>query len=89
MPVSAQALKAAGLEYFLRFMHESSDAVHILIGPETKLWFLSDIIPLAPLKKVISLGDVFVILAVILFFPETTMLAKHKRRLNGDNPFKT
>ena len=78
MPVSAQALKDAGLEDFLRFMQNSSDAVHNLIGPHTKLWFLSDVIPLPFLKKVISPGDAFVILGVIFFFPETTQLAKKK-----------
>ncbi|WP_457637316.1 DUF5317 domain-containing protein [Oceanithermus sp.] len=80
MPVSAQALKDVGLEDFLRFMQNSSDAVHNLIGPHTRFRFLSDVIPLPLLKKVISPGDAFVILGVILFFPETTQLAMRKRK---------
>lgn len=80
MPVSAQALKDAGLEDFLRFMQNSSDAVHYLIGPHTRLWFLSDVIPLPFLKKVISPGDAFVILGVIFFFPETTQRVIRKRK---------
>ncbi len=80
MPVSAQALRDAGLEDFLRFMQNSSDAVHNLIGPHTRFWFLSDVIPLPFLKKVISPGDAFVILAVFFFFPETTQRAMRKRR---------
>ncbi len=72
MPVSAAALKAAGLQDFLDFMRSSSDAVHGLIGPHTRLWFLSDIIPLPLFKKVISPGDAFIIIALLLFFPEAT-----------------
>jgi len=78
MPVSAQALKDAGLQDFLQFMQNSSDAVHNFIGPHTKLWFLGDVIPLPFLKKVISPGDAFIILGVLFFFPEATQLAKRK-----------
>ncbi len=80
MPVSAQALKDAGLEDFLRFMQNSSDAVHNLIGPHTRLWFLSDVIPLRFMKKVISPGDAFIILAVIFFFLETTQQVMRERK---------
>jgi len=80
MPVSADALIAAGLEGFLHFMQTSSDAVHNLIGPGTKLWFLSDVIPLPWFKKVISPGDAFLFLAVLLFFPETTQRVIRQRR---------
>jgi hypothetical protein len=80
MPVSAAALKAAGLEGFLRFMQTSSDAVHNLIGPDTKLWFLSDVIPLPWFKKVISPGDAFLFLSVLLFFPETTQRVIRSRK---------
>ena len=79
MPVSADALLAAGLEGFLHFMQTSSDAVHNLIGPGTKLWFLSDVIPLPWFKKVISPGDAFLFLAVLLFFPETTQRVIQRR----------
>ena len=81
MPVSAGALKAAGLEDFLHFMETSSDAVHSLINESTRLWFLGDVIPLPWFKKVISPGDAFLILALLLFFPEATRqarLAKHE-----------
>jgi len=79
MPVSADALKAAGLEDFLRFMQTSSDAVHNLVGPDTKLWFLSDVIPLPWFKKVISPGDAFLLMAVLFFFVETTQRVIRER----------
>jgi len=80
MPVSADALRAAGLEDFLRFMQNSSDAVHNLITPDTRLWFLGDVIPLAWAKKVISPGDVFILLALLLFFLEATQRVMRQRR---------
>ncbi len=80
MPVSADALIAAGLEGFLHFMQTSSDAVHNLIGPDTRLWFLTDVIPLPWFKKVISPGDAFLFIAVLLFFPEATQRVIHNRR---------
>lgn len=80
MPVSADALIAARLEGFLHFMQTSSDAVHRLIGPGTRLWFLTDVIPLPWFKKVISPGDAFLFLAVLLFFPEATHRIMQKRR---------
>ncbi|WP_456445741.1 DUF5317 domain-containing protein [Oceanithermus sp.] len=80
MPVSADALIAAGLEGFLRFMQTSSDAVHNLIGPDTRLWFLTDVIPLPWFKKVISPGDAFLFIAVLLFFPEATQRVIRNRR---------
>ena len=79
MPVSAGALKAAGLEDFLRFMENSSDAVHSLINNGTKLWFLGDVIPLPWFKKVISPGDALIIAALILFFPEATRYEMRKK----------
>nr|WP_293177398.1 DUF5317 domain-containing protein [Oceanithermus sp.] len=80
MPVSADALRAAGLDDFLRFMQTSSDAVHRLIGPDTRLWFLTDVIPLPWFKKVISPGDAFLLVAVLLFFPEATQRVMRQRR---------
>jgi len=80
MPVSADALRAAGLDDFLRFMQTSSDAVHRLIGPDTRLWFLTDVIPLPWFKKVISPGDAFLLMAVLLFFPEATQRVMRQRR---------
>jgi len=80
MPVSAEALVDAGLEDFLHFMQTSSDAVHRLVGPETRLWFLSDVIPLPWAKKVISPGDAFLFMAVLLFFPEVTQRIMQRRR---------
>ncbi len=79
MPVSADALRAAGLEDFLRFMQKSSDAVHSFIGPHTKFWFLCDVIPLPWFKKVISPGDSFLFLSVLTFFPEATQRVMRKR----------
>ena len=78
MPVSADALRAAGLEDFLHFMQTSSDAVHRLIGPDTRLSFLGDVIPLPWARKVISPGDVFILLALLFFFPETTLRARRQ-----------
>ena len=78
MPISVTALEIAHLEGFLNFMQNSSDAVHTLIGPDTRLWFLGDVIPLPFARKVISLGDAFIILSLMLFFLETTKQSLHE-----------
>ncbi len=61
MPVSAEALRAAGMEdraeQLLALDHHDKSQ---LMTPETRLPFLGDVIALRPVERVISVGDVFV-----------------------------
>jgi hypothetical protein len=58
MPVSPAALRAAGLadriEVLQRFGHSDKSQ---LMNSETRLPFLGDVLPVAPVNKVLSVGD--------------------------------
>lgn len=60
MPVSVDALRAAGLS-----QPESLAGKHLLAGPGTRLTFLADIIPVRPLRTVISVGDIVLAAGII------------------------
>ncbi|MGH2770729.1 MAG: DUF5317 domain-containing protein [Actinomycetota bacterium] len=55
MPVSLRAAQAARIEVdgYLQ-----SALKHRLMGPDTRLWFLGDLIPVPGIHKIISIGDV-------------------------------
>jgi hypothetical protein len=59
MPVDRAALVASGQADTLEMLVEQGGAKHHLAGADDRLLFLGDVIPLAPLRQVISLGDVF------------------------------
>lgn len=64
MPISRPALAAAGLEGMEPVVS------HIFIGAGTPLWFLGDVIPLVPpypFTKVISIGDIVLLVGVIIY----------------------
>ncbi len=65
MPVSLPALRQAGIGGFEAILRTKGDAVHALLDETTRLPFLGDVIPLPPLQKVISPGDVFVLLGLV------------------------
>ena len=81
MPITPEALVRVGAA-------ESVDAVTlhsrrlpskglVMTREETRLWWLSDIIPLRfPLKAVISFGDVFIAAGIFLFVQETMVAQK-------------
>ncbi|WP_460388465.1 DUF5317 domain-containing protein [Thermus thalpophilus] len=64
MPVSAEALRRAGLGDFTPIVKTKGDAVHALLDETTRLPFLGDVIPLPPLRKVVSPGDLFILLGI-------------------------
>jgi hypothetical protein len=64
MPVSAEALERVGLGDFVPVVQAKGDAVHALLDETTRLPFLGDVIPLPPLRKVVSPGDLFILLGI-------------------------
>ncbi len=64
MPVSLSALKRAGVEGWEDILKTRSDAVHSLLDEYTRLPFLGDVIPLPPLGKAVSLGDLFILAGI-------------------------
>lgn len=65
MPVSLPALRQVGLGELENLLRNRSDAVHTLLDETTRLPFLGDVIPLPPLVKVISPGDVLILLGIV------------------------
>ncbi|WP_152560829.1 DUF5317 domain-containing protein [Thermus caliditerrae] len=64
MPVSLSALKRAGVEGWEDILKTRGDAVHGLLDEDTRLPFLGDVIPLPPLGKAVSLGDLFILAGI-------------------------
>lgn len=64
MPVSLDAARAAGANDTAEYL--GTAIKHRVMGPDTRLWFLGDIIPLPYLRKVISIGDVVLGVGVAL-----------------------
>lgn len=72
MPVSIEALKIAGLS-------DQFHITHTAVTEYTKLEILADIIPipkLYPLAKVLSIGDLLIVLGVFLFIQEMMVIRK-------------
>jgi hypothetical protein len=65
MPVSRDALVASHQEETLPVLERHAGAKHHLAGPDDRLMFLADVIPLPPLEQVVSLGDVFAYTGVV------------------------
>ncbi|WP_018460603.1 DUF5317 domain-containing protein [Thermus oshimai] len=65
MPVSLGALERAGVEGWEEILKERKDAVHTLLDSSTRLPFLGDTIALPPLRKAVSLGDLFILLGLM------------------------
>ncbi|WP_148230470.1 DUF5317 domain-containing protein [Marinithermus hydrothermalis] len=79
MPVSATALQAAGIGHWVPLLETTRDGVHTLLTPTTPLGFLGDTIPLSFMRKVISPGDVFILLGIIGVVVEGGLRAKKTR----------
>jgi hypothetical protein len=58
MPVTRDALIASHQEETLPILLDRPGAKHHLAGPDDRLMFLADVIPVPPLDLVVSLGDV-------------------------------
>ncbi len=72
MPVDFNRVK--GVENMEAMPEMAFDIKHQLMTETTRLKFLGDIIPIRiydPLIKIISLGDIFISLGIIVFFQET------------------
>ncbi len=65
MPVSARALLAAGMPGYQALLKGSEDAVHSSLGPNTRLASLSDVIPIARFRQVVSAGDLLIALGIV------------------------
>lgn len=81
MPVSLEALRAAGMEALADELSRKYDAIHSLLDSSTRLWLLADIIPIRLgnfYRNVISLGDVYLMIGVGLTVLEGSLLAKRK-----------
>lgn len=63
MPVSAEAAVLAGAESRDLVL----DAKHVLLDSDSAFSFLADVIPVRPLRQVVSLGDVFLGLGIGIF----------------------
>lgn len=82
MPVSVEALRAAGLTE-----PESLTGKHVLAGAGTRLPLLADVIPVRPLRTVISAGDVVLAAGVIpLVHDLMTQERASLRRRRGHPP---
>lgn len=80
MPVSQWAAVVSGQADYLPELISGTSCRHVLLGPDTHLKFLADIIPLPsfyPVARVLSAGDLF-IFAGIIRLTVWGMLAKHE-----------
>lgn len=72
MPVSFK--NAPGYEHYTEEMPDKSfDIKHTLVNEDTKFVYLADVIVLPrpyPLARIISIGDIFLMIGVFLFFQE-------------------
>lgn len=80
MPTTAEAVMNAGLEDRIAGL-ESGDIVPqttivLLDKSQIRLWFLSDILSIrSPLKRVFSVGDIFVVVGVVLILVQLVLNA--------------
>lgn len=77
MPVSLNGLKGMHLETTLPY--REFDIKHIGINEETRFKYLADIILIPkpyPLPKVLSIGDIFLMLGIFMFFQEEIFIKK-------------
>ncbi|WP_114313006.1 DUF5317 domain-containing protein [Thermus caldifontis] len=79
MPVSLDALKKAGIEGWEELLKTRGDAVHSLLDESTHLPFLGDVIALPPLRKAVSLGDLFILAGIVGVVVEGALRAGGRR----------
>ncbi|WIV13828.1 DUF5317 domain-containing protein [Proteiniborus sp. MB09-C3] len=81
MPVSLEGIK--GINNYVELPERQFDIKHNSITKDTKLAFLADIIVIPkpyPLPKIISVGDIFIMTGVFLFFQEAMVKENLKRK---------
>ena len=76
MPVSLPAARAAGFDPsgYLR-----ASVKHEAMGPSTVLRFLGDIIPLPGIRNIVSVGDVFLGLGILIFVQRRVAYAPRRK----------
>lgn len=83
MPVSFKGAK--GYEHYTEAIPDKPfDIKHKIIDEDTKFPYLADVIPLSrpyPLARIISIGDISIMIGVYLFFQESMVLKKKYRGL--------
>ncbi|RLE14857.1 hypothetical protein DRJ04_01545 [Candidatus Aerophobetes bacterium] len=92
MPVLVEALKKVGMEDMLPLLQSKNYVVHTVAGPQTRLNFLADIIPLPPpypRPRVLSIGDIVMGAGIFLLIQNYMVGAdlfkiKKRRKCNGD-----
>ncbi len=77
MPVTAEALRRAGIARAIPILKERGDGLHVLVEPGAPLWWLGDVLPLR--HQVISVGDVLILLGVALAAYEVGQQGKRRR----------
>lgn len=79
MPVSLETLRRAGIEGWEELLRNKGDAVHTLLDESTRLPFLGDVIPLPPLRKAASPGDLFILAGIAGVVVEGALRAGGRR----------
>lgn len=81
MPVSIKGIKGINSPT-IELPHREFDIKHMAVTPDTKLVYLSDIILIPrpyPLPKILSIGDVFLMLGLFVFIQEIMVLDEDKK----------
>lgn len=79
MPVSFKNVK--GYEHYTEEMLDKEDIKHSLVTEDTKFPYLADVIVLPrpyPLARIISLGDIVLMIGIFLFFQEAMVVKESK-----------
>ncbi len=77
MPVTAEALRRAGIERAIAILAKRGDGLHVLTSSRDPLRWLGDIIPLH--HQVISIGDVLIVLGVGVATYELGRIGQRRR----------
>lgn len=84
MPVSITGIKGIN-STTIELPNREFDIKHVAVTPNTKLVYLADIILIPrpyPLPKVLSIGDVFLMLGLFVFIQEVMVLDEDKKALS-------
>lgn len=87
MPVSISGIKGINTNN-IELPNREFDIKHIAVTEKTKLVYLSDIILIPrpyPLPKILSVGDLFIMLGLFLFIQEIMVLDENEKYPNSTN----
>jgi hypothetical protein len=81
MPVAPEAIAALGADpqTALAAIAAGLDPVHTVLGEQTVLPWLADIIPIAPVNAVISLGDVLIVAGLGMIVTQAMRTGRARR----------